>query len=468
MILLAGKRGTPMKIGLKSSWSRIQAVFAEFFGLGRTTVISATLFTLLVVAFAVFWFFYSAPPRTITMTSGPKGSMFQRNAEKYAVILARHGVKLKILDSEGSKENLTRLIDPKFRVDIGFVQGGVADGLNVDKLVSLGSVFHEPLLIFYRRDKPVELLSELKGRRLAIGPDGSGTRSLALLLLKDNGIEPGGTSVLNGQESDEAAKALLVGKLDAVFLMGDSAEVETIRTLMRTPQIHLYSVIQADAYIRRIHYLSKLILPMGSLDFGKNIPHHDIQLIGPTVELIARPELHPALSDLLLEAAREVHGSAGMLRYQGEFPSPIEHEYRISSDALSYYKSGKSFLYRYLPFQLASLMNRIIVIFVPMLVVLIPGLKIIPKLYRWRINLGIYRWYRALLILEKELTRDVTPDKRLELIERLGQIEQAVNVMKVPASFAEQFYVLRGHIDFVHERLIGNVEPAPDCPPAKT
>ena len=167
-----------MKPDVKNGFSRIQTMFAEFFGLGRAVAISVILFTILVVAFAIFWFFYSAPPYTITIMSGPEGSMYRRNAEKYAAILARHGVKLKILDSEGSKDNLKRLIDPKFHADIGFVQGGVTEGLNVSRLVSLGSVFYEPLLIFHRNNKQIELLSELKGKRLAIGPEGSGTRPL--------------------------------------------------------------------------------------------------------------------------------------------------------------------------------------------------------------------------------------------------------------------------------------------------
>jgi hypothetical protein len=442
-----------MKPDIKNGISRIQVMFSEFFGLGRTVAFSAVIFACLVVVCAVFWFFYSAPPHTITITSGPEGSMFRRNAERYVKILARNGVKLNILDSEGSQENLKRLIDPKFRADIGFVQGGVASGLNIDKLVSLGSVFHEPLLIFYRGVKPVELLSQLKGKRLAIGPEGSGTRILALALLAANGIEPGGTTELLDIDLDEAAKIMLEGRIDAVFLMGDSAEVNTMRTLMRSPATHLYNFIQADGYTRRIHYLSKLELPKGSIDFGKNIPNQDIQLIGPTVEIIARSDLHPALSDLLLEAAREVHGGAGLLRRQGEFPAPLEHEFPISADAARFYKSGKSFLYRYLPFQLASLVNRILVVFIPMVIILIPGLKIIPALYRWRVNLGIYRWYRALLVLEKDLMH-AAPDKKEELFARLDQIEQAANAMKVPASFAEQFYVLRGHIGFVRDRLM--------------
>jgi len=436
----------------------MQMMFADFFGLGRAVTITTMVFVCCVVFGAAFWFFYSAPPRTLTITSGPDGSTFQRNAARYAKILARNGVKLNIIPSEGSQENLKRLIDPKFKVDIGFVQGGVAKGETIDKLVSLGSVFYEPLMIFYRSPKPIELLSQLKGKRLAIGPQGSGTRTLALALLDLNGIKPGEGTAMNEDDSDDAAKALLAGTVDVVFMMGDSASTQVMRTLMHTPTIHLYSFTQADGYVRRINYLSKLELPKGSIDFGKNIPSQDVYLIGPTAEIIARNDLHPALSDLLLEAAREIHGSATLLRRQGEFPAPLEHEYRISEDASRFYKSGKTLLYRYLPFQLASLANRFLLIFVPMVVLLIPGLKIIPAIYRWRINLGIYRWYRALLALEKDLLSNINLEKQKELVERLDRIEQAVNAMKIPVSFAEQFYVLRGHIDFVRSRLMAKAE----------
>ena len=186
---------------------------------------------------------------------------------------------------------------------------------------------------------------------------------------------------------------------------------------------------------------------------GKNIPEHDINLISPTVELIARADLHPALSDLLLEAATEVHGRVGLTQRRGEFPAPLEHEYRISSDAARYYKSGKSFLYRYMPFWLASFVNRILVVFVPMILVLIPGMRSIPAIFRWQMRLRIFRWYRALMILEKDMAAPLAPGRGEELLRQLEQIERAVNKMKVPVSFAEQFYVLRGHIDFVRARL---------------
>jgi hypothetical protein len=189
------------------------------------------------------------------------------------------------------------------------------------------------------------------------------------------------------------------------------------------------------------------------IDFGRNIPPEDVYLVGPTVELIARENLHPALSDLLLGAAREVHGRATLLQQKGEFPAPLEHDIRLSADAARFYKSGKGFFYRFLPFWLASLTSRIVVVFVPTIVLLIPVLRSIPYLYRWRIRTRIYRWYRALLSLERELFEASDPGKREQLLKRLDEIEEAVNQMKVPASFADQFYGLRGHIGFVRQMV---------------
>jgi hypothetical protein len=431
-------------------------MFGDTFGLGPGVALSAIIFTALVLIIATFWFFYSAPPNTIIITSGDEGSLFQRNAEKYAKILARKGVKLKILPSEGSLENLERLADPKFHVDVGFVQTGVAKGQNIDNLVSLGSISYEPLFLFCRADKSFHLLSQFSSKRLAIGEEGTGTNVLALELLALNGIKPGGATTLLEIDDEEAEKALLEGKIDGAFMMGDSASSKTMRDLLRQPGITAFNFSQADAYTRRINYLNKLVLLEGSIDFGKNVPGHNINLLSPTVELIARTDLHPALSDLLLEAATEVHSRAGRYQRQGEFPSPLEHEYRISSDAQRFYKSGKSFLYRYLPFWMASFLNRILVVIVPMILVLIPGLKSIPVIYRWRIHLRILRWYRALLVLESDLSPNVTSEKREELLNRIDQIEQTVNNMKVPASFADQFYSLRSHIAIVRARLMSS------------
>ncbi len=329
----------------------------------------------------------------------------------------------------------------------------MSDGQDIEKLASLGSVSYQPLLIFYRSAAPLDLLSQMKGMRLAIGPEGGGTRILALALLKANGIEPGGATTLSDLDADGAEDALLYGRIDAAFMMGDASSRTVMHNLLLAPEVRLFDFTQAAGYTRRIGYLNKLELPKGSIDFGKDIPQADIHLIGPTVELIARSDLHPALSDLLIEAAQEVHGNAGLFKRQGEFPAPIEHEFHISADALRYYKSGKSFIYRNLPFWVASMVNRVLVVFVPTIIVLFPVLRLIPALYRWRIRMRIYRWYRELLALERDVISREASEEREALLGRIDHIEAEVNKMKVPASFADQFYVLRGHIIFVHEEL---------------
>lgn len=421
--------------------------------MSRALALTVVALAGLLIFFSFFWFFYSAPPHTITLTSGPPGSSFQTNAEKYRVILARKGLTLRIHPSEGSLQNLQRLNDPVIDVDVGFVQGGMTNGPARFKLVSLGSINYQPLLVFYRGSNTVALLSEFKGKRLDIGPEGSGTRALALALLRLNGIEAGDTTVFVDLGAVDPAQALFDGRVDALFLMGDSASPQLMRRLLREPGVQLFNFTQADGYTRHFSYLNKLELPKGCLDFGKDIPPHDVYVLGPTVELLARPTLHPVLCDLLIEAAREVHGSASLLRRKGEFPAPLEQDYPISIEAARYYKSGRSFLYRSLPFGLANVVNRVLVVFVPLLVVLIPGLRAVPILLRWRVKLRIYRWYRALLSVERELLRPLTAEQRAQLLVRLGEIEKAVDKMKVPASFADQFYGLRGDIGFVRERL---------------
>jgi hypothetical protein len=260
-------------------------------------------------------------------------------------------------------------------------------------------------------------------------------------------------------EGDKAVYALIYGDVDAVFLMGESASVQNLRKLMYAPGVRIFDFTQAEGYSHKIVYLNKLVLPMGTVDFGKNIPQHDVYLVAPMVELVVRKGLHPALVDLFMEAAREIHGRAGIFQYAGEFPAPQQHDFHISSEALRYYKSGRSFLYRNLPFRFASLVNRILVVFVPLIVVLVPGLKFIPMLFRMRIKLRFYRWYRTLMVLERELMGPLTAGEKEKMLERLDHLERAVKKMKVPASFADQFYGLRGDIAFVRERLMAETVP---------
>jgi TRAP-type uncharacterized transport system substrate-binding protein len=393
-----------------------------------------------------------APPRTIRLASGPDGSSYRNQAEKYKKIIDRHGIKVEILPSKGALDNLKKLADPASKVDVGFVQGGVTEGIESEDLMSLGSLFAQPLMVYCRSAEPIEMLSALRGKRLAIGPEGSGTRVLAMKILKANEID-GPPTVLLDQGGEEAAKALIAGTIDAAFLMGDSATPQVMRSLRAVPGIELASFRQADGYLRKFRFLSKLTLPEGAMDLAKNYPPRTLQLIGPTVELVARADLHPALSDLLISAAREIHGGPGLFRTAGEFPAPLARDFPISRDAERYYKSGEQFLYKRLPFWLASLIDRLLVVILPLLVVIVPATRILPALYRWRVRSRIYRWYGALMAIERDVVSKRSPEDRQKILARIDEITEAVNDIKTPLSFADQLYVLRDHVATVRRRL---------------
>jgi TRAP-type uncharacterized transport system substrate-binding protein len=406
-----------------------------------------------------------APPSAIRIMSGPPGSNFRVNAEKYKRHIEAHGVKVEIVASQGSLDNLRRLVDPKSDVDVGFVQGGLHEGVELSGLVSLGTMFPMPLLVFERLPETADRLTDLKGKRLAIGPEGSGTRALALTLLKANRME--GAVTLSPAGGDEAARLLAAGQVDAAFLMGDTATNEVMRQLRGVPDVHIMNFRQADAYARVYEYLDKLTLPEGAMDFADNHPGRTLHLVSMPAELIARADLHPALSDLLISAAREIHGASGMFRDAGEYPKAIEHEIPMSEEAERYYKSGGQFLYKRLPFWLASLIDRVLVVLLPLLVVVVPATRVAPQLYRWRVRSRIYRWYGALMALDREmLAGPRTPDMQQRIGKRLDDIEQAVNDLKTPASFADQLYVLREHVGLVRARLMSSIAPAADMPVA--
>ena len=449
----------------------IVTALIETFGFSPAVASVVALCLGVLCLLAVVWVFRSAPPRTLVLTSGPEGSSFQRWALAYQKILATKGVTLEVRPSGGSLNNLERLQAADSGVDIGFVPGGLVKDANFSGLRSLGSVAYQPLWVFYRSPTPIGRLSELAGKRVAVGAPGSGTRALALTLLTANGIT-GAPTIFVDSEAGAAATDLLEGRLDAVFLMGDSAPLQTLRSLIRSPDVQLFNFVQADAYVRRNDSLTKIELPQGSIDLAKNLPAQDIALLGPTVELIAREGLHSALSDLLLDAAKEVHGRPGILQKRGEFPAALEHEIPLSDDAQRYYKSGKSFLYKIIgsPW-LASLLNRILVAVVPLMLVVIPAIRFLPVAYRLSIQMRLYRCYRPLLRVERESFGPLTPERVQELLGRLDEIEATVNRLKVPASFADRFYWLRSHLSFVRQRLESSVpgfNPRPTTPPGPT
>lgn len=422
--------------------------------LWRDLTLTSAPIALLFIALVTLmvWLVDPAPPRTITISAGPPDSSLWQTAEEYKKILAKNSVTLKVLQSDGSVQNLRRLLDPKQHVDLALVQGGVSDGLDTSSLMSLGSVFYVPMVVFYR-GSGITQLSQFDGKRIAIGREGSGTRMLALKLLAANGIQPGGNTQLLPLDGLQAATQLVAGNADAAMLSGDSTTRALMLRLLNIPGISVMDFAEANAYTRLFPYLDEIDLPPGVLDLRRKVPPDTVHLIGPTVEIVARSTLHPAISDLVIEAAQEVHGRPGLLQHAGQFPSPMAHEYRISEDATRYYRSGKSFLYRSLPFWLASVADRLLVLLLPVAVLLFPALRVIPALYQWRVRSRIYRYYGALIAIEREALKESTADQRNALVAELDEIEDSLNTLRMPLAHADAFYVLREHIGFVRTHL---------------
>ncbi len=423
----------------------------ELFDVGPKVALSLMGVVFFSLILGTYFFFKSAPPKKLRMITGPEGSTFHDTGLKYAKALLVHGVKLEVLTSKGSLDNLEQLSNPQLKIDLALVQGGVFDEeIKADSLVSLGTIRHQPIFFFYR-GALIDRIAMMKDKTIAVGSVGSGTRKLALKLLDLNKIREGEgqKTKLIELEGKTATKALLNGQVDGVFIMTGDSSLNDLKRLMRADNINLMSFKNAAAYTRKIDYLHNLELPEGVIDFGKNIPKQNVKLIGAMAEIIATNQLHSAISDLVLDVASEIHGGPGLFQKRGEFPAPIAHHIKLSEDAHHFYKSGKTLLYRHFPFWLASLAGRFFVVFLPMIILLVPLIRTTPAFLRWMGELKIRRRYRTLLKLENAIKRETNDEKLAGLYKDFSNIESEVRNMKVRAAFAEQFYFLRVHIDYV-------------------
>ena len=405
----------------------------------------------LLVLFAfvlAYQFIKPAPPDRVVMATGSPDGAYHAFARRYAAHLAREGIELELRNTAGSLENL-RLLQAG-EVSLALVQGGVSSDAGDDELTSLGSLYYEPLWVFHRRELGLERLSDLEDRRIAVGPAGSGTRALATRLLEDNGVEPSDRWLPVGGQS--AVDALRQGEVDAVFMV-ISAQSALVRQLLADPAIALFDFTRAEAYTRRHRFLNSLELPMGVMDLGKNLPERRVRLLAPTANLVSHADLHPAVIDLMLQAADEVHREGGWFEEPDEFPMPGLLAFPLSKEAERYYRHGPPFLQRFMPFWAASLVDRLKVMLLPLLVLLFPLLKVMPPIYTWRMRARVYRWYEELEQAEQLLAAGEC-DLQWAASE-LDRIESEVQRVKVPLSFTGQLYDLRQHIDLVRRDMRG-------------
>jgi TRAP-type uncharacterized transport system substrate-binding protein len=411
---------------------------------------------LLVLLVAGFWaasrFIQPAPPDTLVLSSGADGGAYQRFAAHYTDVLSCYGVRLVEQPSGGSIDNINRLRDPESEVDAAFFQAGTAEPLEADELLSLGAFYYEPLWVFYRAGLGhLDRVQQLKGRRIAVGGSGSGSRHLALEMLEASGIDAGSARLVEAGGM-ELVEKFNKGQIDAAFVVGPTQSA-AVWMLLFADGVKLMSLTHADAYTRRFPYLNKVVLPRGAVDVGREVPPADVTMVASTATLLVRDGTHPALIDLLMQAATEVHGGPGVFQKPGEFPRPSAVDFPLSKEAQRYYKSGKPFLQRYLPFWAATLIDRLVVMIIPVVALLFPILRFAPALYGWRVRSRIYRRYGELKFLEAEVERNSAKHTREEWLGRLDKIESDVHHLPTPLAFSDMLYTLRSHIELVREKV---------------
>jgi TRAP-type uncharacterized transport system substrate-binding protein len=452
----------------------------------RTTLLSArdllvTAGPFLLIAMGLlllaYWVLQPTPPKRVVLATGADQGAYAEFGKRYQLLLAQHGISVELRSTQGAAENLALLRDPASGVDLAFVQGG-ADEQRAGQeprdegLVSLGSLFYEPVWLFYRADSADRLLgagapgakldnlTQLAGWRITVGAPGSGVPNLMGKLLEANGIEPTALTLLQ-QPQTPAVMSLLAGEADAL-VFASAPESLMVQMLLRTPGIRLVDFAQAEAYSRRFPFMSPVRLPRGVVDLALDQPGADVRLVAPTATLVAREDLHPALIQLFVQAAGSVHGDAGWFQRKGEFPTAANTERPLAAEAERYYRNGTPWLQRYLPFWLANLVDRMWVVLVSIIAILIPLSRVVPPLYEFRIRSRVFRWYGQLQALEMARERRPAAELRAEL----DAIEAKVGAINVPLSYADELYALRGHIAMVRRRLLDPAGTVPARPAA--
>jgi TRAP-type uncharacterized transport system substrate-binding protein len=422
--------------------------------LALATAAPFVLVAMLLLALA-YWLLDPSPPRRVTLATGVPQGAYSEFGLRYAERLKKHGITVTLRNTQGAAENLALLRDPASGVDLAFVQGGAGEESDNDSLRSLGSMFHEPVWLFYRTDSAQRLLkkpalsrlAELTGWRVNIGAPGSGVPVLARRLLEANRIDEKGIT-LTGQPITPAVVELLEGRLDAVVL-ASAPESLIVQMLLQTPGIELFDFAQAEAYTRRFGFLNAVTLPRGVVDLAGDRPAADVHMVAPTASLVVRESLHPALAQLFVQAAHDVHGASGWFQRKGEFPNARDGERTLAPEAERFYRNGVPWLQRYLPFWMANLVDRMWIAFLSIVAVLLPLSRVLPPLIEMRIRSRVFRWYGQL----REIEASIAARPPRELLDGLDAIEARVNGVQVPLSYTDELYALKSHIQMVRRRL---------------
>jgi TRAP transporter TAXI family solute receptor len=390
------------------------------------------------------------PPRTIKMATGSEGGAYAEIGKRYQAALERAGEQLRLVETAGSVDNLALL--RRGGVDAALMQGGIIGKGVGTALESLGTLFYEPFWIFHRSDLPAVTLDNLRGRKVSVGPLGSGTRALALELLKRNGMADQ-VSELQTFTTQAAADKLISGEIDVAFMLA-SWDAPLVQQLIADERVALVNVVDADAYVALYPFLSKVTVPAGVGDLAKHLPSADVSLFAAKASLVVRADLHPAIQYLLLSSAVQmIHSGAGIFHPAGRFPAAEGVDLPLSDEAVQFYRSGQPFLQNNLPFWIAQLVGRLLVLVIPIFAVLYPMVRLLPAVYGWLMRSKISRLYGELRFLEDEIEAGGDTADRTHLVDRVDQLEKQAHQLRMPVAYESMMYVLRNHIAVVRDRL---------------
>jgi TRAP-type uncharacterized transport system substrate-binding protein len=389
------------------------------------------------------------PPRMVMMAVDPEGSFDAEVGKRYREIFARDGIDLRLVPSIGAVDSIARLRDPKSGISIAIIPGGIAKREESPRLVTLGTLFYEPLWLF-SHNQHLEKHEQLRNLRISIGPEGSASHKLALEFLARVGVFEQRSATLLSITPQESSAKLLNGDIDAAVLMG-AWETPIVRQLLVAQNIDLVPIRRADAFVALYPFLNKLILPAGVANLEENRPPTDVTLIASKASLVVRDDLHPAIQYLLLEAASQIHFGPDIFHKEGQFPAPEAIDLPLSKYARQFYKTGSPFLQRNLPFWLAVLVQQVLVLLLPVVGVLYPLLRVSPGIFMSIQSRRVYGLYAELRLLERELASAGSTEDHKDFIERLDQLEDRASDLWVPASLRAHLYELRLHIRLVRE-----------------
>jgi TRAP-type uncharacterized transport system substrate-binding protein len=409
------------------------------------------------IAFAFLVMLGSMPPHLIVMAAGREGDAYYEIAERYRAGLAHENVQVQLVQTAGSVENLAMLRDPHSGANVALIEGGIPGAADTSGVESLGTVFYEPLWWFHRREIRGEEASRLRDQRISIGPEGSGTRALSLQLLKRSGMEAQVGELL-AFEPREAGEKLLAGEIDMAFMM-TPWESTVVQRLLADDRVTLSSFAHADAFVALYPFLTKVVVPRGMTDIAKDRPSTDVVLIATKASLVVRRDLHPAIQYLLLNAAAKIHSGPSIFNRGNAFPASEAIDVPLSDEALRFYKSGLPFLHDYFPFWMAALIGKVMILLIPILGVLYPMVRFLPRLYDWRMRSKVLRMYGELRFLEDELANARgTGSDTSEMVARFDRLKEQANHFRIPVAYASMLYELRNHIDLVSEGLKKHAE----------